>query len=95
MLKKISPQKVSNDAKGYIVQVNDRYHIQYQEVKNSRKVIIDVDFGVTVGIYCNKLLEWITEDGKKFITDKEKQVVLERVDEGLKLMGCKTKLILL
>jgi hypothetical protein len=90
MLVKLAPQKVIENAMGYIVQVEDRYHVEYLE--HDKHAIIEVDFGPVVGIYPDTLTNWITSSGLFEITEDEKKLILSRVSEALRFMGCQTEL---
>ena len=89
MLKKIAPQKVADDDLGYVIQVADRYHVEYLE--SGKCATIEVDFGPFVGIYRDTLKYWMTPTGQCFMSDDERNSVLSRVDEALRFMGSKTE----
>ena len=86
MFSSLSPQKVRHSS-GYLVQVCDRYHVEY--IEGSRKVKIEVDFGTTVGIYKSSLSKW--SDGQS-ISTTDKSTILHRVSDALNFMGSKTEI---
>lgn len=89
MLIKLAPQKVENDDLGYLVQVADRYHIEY--IEKDKRAIIDVDFGPVVGIYRDSLVHWITPVGTCAMSEDEINIVLSRISEALQFMGNQTE----
>jgi len=89
MLKKTSPQKVIDDDLGYVIQVADRYHVEYLE--RHRRAIVEVDFGPVVGIYRDTLKAWVTSVGNCSMSDDERDTVLSRVEGALQFMGSKVE----
>lgn len=89
MFKKITPQKVES-SDGYVVQVANRNHVEYLE--NARKADVEVDFGITVGVYSETLRGWLDVSGQSPITASEKRVILSRIVAGLEAMGSKVEL---
>lgn len=89
MLHKLSPQKVKHGRLGYVVQVGDRYSVEYIEA--DRKVRIEVDFGMSVAIYRDSINEWILSSGTTAITPSDAEEVLSRVESALQFMGQKTE----
>ena len=90
MLKAISPQKVTDDSLGYIVQVVDRYHVEY--IESSRQTSVEVDFCSIIGIYQSTLTAWNTPDGNLPMSDGERRNVLSRIERALQFMGSKVEL---
>jgi uncharacterized protein YciU (UPF0263 family) len=89
MFKKINPQKVES-SDGYTVQVADRNHVEYLET--ARKADVEVDFGITVGVYARTLRGWMDGSGLSPIKVSEKALVLKRIVAGLEAMGSKVEL---
>jgi hypothetical protein len=85
MLTKLTPQKVQSSS-GYIVQVADRFFVEY--IENEKKAKVEVDFAPVVGIYESSLSTW--EDGSPLSKKKEK-IILNRIAEALKFMGSKVE----
>ena len=91
MLRKLMPQKVGNSELGYIVQSAGRECVEY--VEPDRLIRVEVDRGISTGIYSNTVKFWETKAGKMLMTEGEINQVLKRVDEALVFMGCKTEII--
>ena len=86
MFKSLSPQKVIHSS-GYLVQVYDRYHVEYEE--GSKKAKVEVDFGPVVGIFKASLIRW--ENGQPMI-EIDKSKIIDRVSKALNFMGSKTEI---
>ncbi len=89
MLRKLMPQKVENPDLGYIVQSAGREQVEYIEA--ARSVKIDVDRGVSTGIYRDSVRAWITQEGEVSMSQAEVDMIIDRVDEALQFMGVKTE----
>lgn len=82
MFLKLAPQKVQH-SDGYIVQVTDRFHVEYME--GARRAIIEVDFASITGVYRDTLQMWSQ-------AETERALVLSRIVGGLEAMGCKVEI---
>jgi hypothetical protein len=84
MFRKISPQSVEHND-GYVVQVADRYAVEYFDKYFQAR--IDVDFGTSVGVYLRSL---IIKDKNGFVinlTPLERDRIFERIVSGIEAMG--------
>lgn len=90
MLIKEKSQKVRNDHLGYVVQVHDRFHVDY--VENAREARVTVDFGNPVVIYVVSLHSWVKDGVSEMMTEEEKKLVLFRIEEALQFMGSATEI---
>ena len=88
MLTRIAPQKVQDATLDYVVQVADRFSVEYVEA--SRVIRVEVDFGPTIGVYKDSIAK--SPDGKA-LTNVEETVILARVVEALQFMGSKTEIL--
>lgn len=86
MFKRLGPNKVQH-ANGFIVQITDRYTIEYRE--NDRLAKITVDIGIpTMGVYRDTLTSWILADGTTIpMTETDRPRVLDNIGQGLAFMG--------
>ncbi|PWK80720.1 hypothetical protein C7456_1321 [Fulvimonas soli] len=91
MFTKLSPQKVQSD-EGYVVQVANRSLVEYVESNSNRVAVVEVDFSGDVGIYVSTL-RWMSNK-KSFspMSDRDKNIILERIISGIEAMGCKIEL---
>jgi len=80
----ISPQKVKN-SDGYIVQVANRYTVEYSD--DDYTVAIEVDFGVTLGLYKNTLVASNKSNFEVTLNQVQYQKILDRIVKGLEAMG--------
>jgi hypothetical protein len=87
MFTKLAPQKAVHST-GYIVQVLDRFHVEY--IDKHKRAKIEVDFAPVIGIYKSLLSEW--EDGTP-LSEPEKLEIVKKVSEALQFMGSKTEII--
>lgn len=87
MLTKITNQKVQDDELGYVVQVADRFNLEYLEPQRTAR--IEVEFGASVGIYKDSLHNWV---GGNPLTAAEKELVIARIKNALQFMGSKTEI---
>jgi hypothetical protein len=85
MFTKITPQRVSHSS-GFIVQVFDRYHVEY--IQGEKTALVEVDFAPIIGIYKSTLSAW--EDGG-ILSETEKSIIIDRISEALKFMGSKVE----
>ena len=90
MFKNITPQKVKHIQLGYIVQSAGRDHVEYLE--EEKMVRVEVDTGITTGIYRDSIKDWVTSGGAVAMTSSEVDEVLSRVESGLQFMGSKTEI---
>lgn len=86
MFRSLTPQKVCHSS-GYVIQVFDRYHVEY--IDGSKVAKVEVDFGPIVGIYRTSLQQW---DSGELIYDKDKEIILDRIAKGLQFMGSRTEI---
>jgi hypothetical protein len=84
MFTKIAPQKVQHST-GYIVQVANRYLIQY--IDNERKADVEVDFAKVTGIYPETLVISDTRGEKRAISYQEREEILQRLLLGIEALG--------
>jgi hypothetical protein len=84
MFLKISPQKVKH-SDGYIVQVADRYTVEYLDENYQAR--IDVDFGVDVGVYLHSLVVKDRSGAEINLGTVECDKVYERIVSGIEAMG--------
>jgi hypothetical protein len=85
MFTKLSPQKVKH-SDGYIVQVANRFAVEY--LSENITASVSVDFGMDVGVYCNTLRD-LKAGG--IISGDEGELVISRIIAGLEAMGCKVE----
>lgn len=86
MLKRVRPQKVINEQERYVVQVADRYHVEY--IDDNKRASVEVDFGMSIGIYVNTL-KIIGDDNKEVeLTSQNKEKIILRIVQALEFMGC-------
>jgi hypothetical protein len=84
MFLRIAPQKVQS-SDGYIVQVLDRYHVEY--IAANRHAVIEVDFGVKwIGIF-QSTLKITNKLHASQITSDDEQKILERIFLGVEVLG--------
>ena len=90
MFKRLGPNKAQY-ASGFIVQITDRYTIEYRE--NNRLAKITVDIGIpTLAVYRDTLTPWILADGTTIpMTETERLRVLDNIGQGLAFMDVKVK----
>jgi hypothetical protein len=86
MFIQLSPQKVKN-SDGYIVQVADRFSLEY--IEDLRTAKIAVEFGPTTGIYKNSLTSWTLEKKEIPLSEQDKTKILERIAAALEFMDIK------
>ena len=84
MFQKINQQKVQN-TNGYIVQVANRTTIEYFD--EHYHAYVNVDFGLTVGLYKKSLRINDKEEKPIQIPDLESQEIFERIILGVEAMG--------
>lgn len=77
MFTKLSPQKVRHTS-GYIVQVIDRFHVEY--IHGNNRAVAEVEFAPIVGLYRNSLIILSGLEG-------DRDVILKRIVSGLEEMG--------
>jgi hypothetical protein len=89
MLKKIILQKIQH-SDGYVVQVLDRYIVEYFD--KSFQAHVKVDFGTNVGVYRDSL-NISTIDGRevKLGSAKSKEI-FERIISDIEAMGRKMEI---
>ncbi|MFZ6777929.1 hypothetical protein ACO0LD_13950 [Undibacterium sp. Ji83W] len=81
MFKWLNKQGVESD-EGFIVQVIDRYHVEYREGENV--LTLKIDIGFVGGVYPCVLLEknviqrWNSELSSSSFSDEKKQQILNR-----------------
>ena len=88
MFKRLGPSKVQHSG-GFIVQMTDRYTIEYRE--NGRMAKITMNLGMpTYAVYRDTLTPWILADGATIpMTDADRARVLDNIGQGLAFMGVK------
>jgi hypothetical protein len=86
MFKRLGPSKVQHSG-GFIVQMTDRYTIEYRE--NDRLARITMNWGIpTDCVYRDTLTPWILADGATIpMTDADRARVLDNIGQGLAFMG--------
>ena len=89
MFSKDSAQKISH-SDGHTVQVADRTTVEYLE--NGRRASVEVDFGVSVGVFVQTLRGWDRDGSSEAMSVAERNLTLERIGAGLRAMGCKVEL---
>jgi hypothetical protein len=88
MFEKIAPQ-VARDSEGRIVQVGDRYTMQYLD--SELEVDMEVEFGPVTAIYPSKLIARGANGSPVELTTGQRGIILERIEEGLKCLGVRYK----
>lgn len=84
MFRKISLQKVQH-SDGYIVQVADRYAVEYlDEICQAR---IAVDFGADAGVYLRTLVVKDKSGAEIHLGSVECGRIIERIVSGIEAMG--------
>jgi hypothetical protein len=89
MLTIISPQKVKS-SNGYIVQVANRYTVEYLD--DHYTVTIKVDFGVTIGLDKNTLVARNKSNFEVILNQTQYQQILDRLVKGLEAMGSQVEI---
>lgn len=77
MFTKISPQKVRHSS-GYIVQVIDRFHVEY--IDGNNRAVAEVEFAPIVGLCRNSLIMLTGLEG-------DRDIILKRIVSSLEEMG--------
>ena len=89
MFQIISPQKVQH-SDGYIVQVADRYALEYLDKNYQARV--EVDFGTNVGVYRDSLHILTMDGGAVQIDTVERETIFRRIISGIEAMGNKVEI---
>jgi hypothetical protein len=85
MFRRISPQKVQH-SDGYIVQVADRYTVEYLDENYQAR--IEADFGaMDVGVYLRSLVVKDRSGAEINLSSAECDKIFERIVSGLEAMG--------
>ncbi len=88
-LERVRPQKVQS-TDGWTVASAGREVVQYEE--GGRKATVGVDRGHPTRVYVDTLT-WVDPDGRERPVDQpEREVILQRLQEGLLFMGAETEL---
>jgi hypothetical protein len=70
---------------GYLVQVANRQCVEY--VEPHRKVMIEVDFGNSFGVYIETLNGWLSAAGISPMSATDRERVISGIVAGLEAMG--------
>lgn len=85
MFRKVSPQKIQH-SDGYVVQVADRYSVEYLD--ENYRASVNVDFGpANVGVYLHSLVVKGRSGTEVHLCSIECDKVFERIVAGLEAMG--------
>jgi hypothetical protein len=90
MFKRLGPSKVQHTS-GFIVQIADRYTVEYLE--NDWMAKITMNLGMpTYAVYRDTLTAWTLADGATIpMTDADRPRVLDNIGRGLAFMGVNVK----
>ena len=86
MFKKVAPQ-VAKDSEGRLVQVGDRYTVQY--IDRELEVDMEVEFGPVTAIYPSRLTARRLSGTPVELLQEQRTTVVKRIEEGLKCLGVK------
>lgn len=87
---KLAPQKVRHSS-GFTVQVADRGTLEYLD--GDCDVLVDADFGTTVGIYANSLRLKEGSRSSMPLTPNERELILNRILAGAQALGVQPELL--
>ena len=84
MFRQVASQKVQDEA-GHIVQVADRFTVEYLEP--NLRAVVAVDFGVHVNVYRNSLHVYDDLLNSIQLTDEKRRQILGDIVSGISAMG--------
>ena len=88
MFKRESPQCAKNFSTKIVVQIKDRYTVEYSSDKIRAEV--EVDFGSSVGVYSNSLKSL---DSRVSIGEVLKSNIIADIKAGLEALGSKVEIL--
>jgi hypothetical protein len=80
---RVAPQ-VARHSNGYVVQIGDRYHIEYADGDAVASVPADLERPVV--LLHARAIVWV-RPSERPATDEERQTIIARVVEGLDALG--------